>query len=147
MSVKVTGGDKLKKLSEAAKRMPKIKGYRVGVIKANYADGTQVATVAAAHEFGAGNLPERPFFRQANEKAKKTVPKILISDLKKNHGILKLKPIEVAAEVHKGTVQKSITSLKSPPNSPTTVNIKKSSNPLVDTGLLRQSISWVLING
>ena len=26
---------------------------------------TPVATVAAAHEFGLGNLPERPFFRQA----------------------------------------------------------------------------------
>lgn len=41
-----------------------------------------------------------------------------------------------------GDVQESITSLQSPPNSPATIALKGSSNPLIDTGEMRQSVTW-----
>lgn len=43
-----------------------------------------------------------------------------------------------------GDIQREIQSLSTPPNSPVTVAIKGSSNPLVDTGRLGQSITWAL---
>lgn len=41
-----------------------------------------------------------------------------------------------------GDVQAEITSLSSPPNSPVTVALKGSSNPLIDTGEMRAAVSW-----
>lgn len=41
-----------------------------------------------------------------------------------------------------GFTQKYMTELKSPPNSPYTIAKKGSDNPLIDTGLLRQSITF-----
>ena len=41
-----------------------------------------------------------------------------------------------------GDVQASITSLSSPPNSAVTVAMKGSSNPLIDTGEMRQAVTW-----
>lgn len=41
-----------------------------------------------------------------------------------------------------GATQTYMTDLKEPPNSPYTIEQKGSSNPLIDTGALRQSITW-----
>ena len=43
-----------------------------------------------------------------------------------------------------GDIQGEITSLRSPPNSPVTIRRKGSSNPLIDTGQMRQSVTWKL---
>jgi hypothetical protein len=45
-----------------------------------------------------------------------------------------------AAAIMKNTIR----DLKEPPNAPSTVAKKKSANPLVDTGLLMQSVTWEL---
>ena len=39
-------------------------------------------------------------------------------------------------------IQQRIVDLKEPPNSPITIALKGSSNPLVDTGHMRQSVTW-----
>ena len=39
-------------------------------------------------------------------------------------------------------ISKKIVDIKSPPNSPKTIEDKKSSNPLIDTGQLKNSITW-----
>ena len=44
-----------------------------------------------------------------------------------------------------GLVQEYMTDLRSPPNHPATVARKKSSNPLIDTGRLRQSITYKVV--
>jgi phage gpG-like protein len=41
-----------------------------------------------------------------------------------------------------GHVKKKLTDLKSPPNSPSTIRQKGSSNPLIDTGQLRRAIDY-----
>lgn len=41
-----------------------------------------------------------------------------------------------------GDIQKEITTLSSPPNSPVTIARKGSSNPLIDTGAMRQTVTW-----
>ena len=42
----------------------------------------------------------------------------------------------------KGKIRDSITALKEPPNAPETVRRKGSSDPLLDTGTLRNSVDW-----
>ena len=41
-----------------------------------------------------------------------------------------------------GDIQGEITSLSSPPNSPVTIALKGSGNPLIDTGAMRQAVTW-----
>lgn len=41
-----------------------------------------------------------------------------------------------------GLVQKYMTELRTPPNAPSTIKKKKSSNPLIDSGALRASVSY-----
>ncbi len=45
-----------------------------------------------------------------------------------------------------GGVQTYMTELKTPPNSAYTIEQKGSSNPLIDTGALRASITWKITN-
>ena len=48
-------------------------------------------------------------------------------------------------EYLRSQIVRTITKLKEPPNSPYTVAVKGSSNPLIDTGELRSSISYELV--
>ena len=45
-------------------------------------------------------------------------------------------------EMAQGDVYASINSLSSPPNSPVTVALKGRSKPLIDTGEMRQAVTW-----
>jgi hypothetical protein len=41
-----------------------------------------------------------------------------------------------------GDIQQEITALRTPPNSPSTIAQKGSSNPLIDSGRMRASVTW-----
>lgn len=41
-----------------------------------------------------------------------------------------------------GDIQAEITSLSNPPNSPVTIALKGSSNPLIDSGEMRGAVTW-----
>ena len=41
-----------------------------------------------------------------------------------------------------GDVQQSITDLEDPPNAPSTIKAKGSSNPLIDSGEMRRAVTW-----
>lgn len=91
-----------------------------------------------------GPIPERPFLRNAmrDNRAKyrdgmKTSAKKLLLGQTSLHTVLS--KLGVLAQ---GDVQDSITSLSSPPNSPVTVALKGSSNPLIASGELRKSVSY-----
>lgn len=43
-----------------------------------------------------------------------------------------------------GDIQMEITALSSPPNTPSTIARKGSSNPLIDTGAMRGAVTWKL---
>jgi hypothetical protein len=73
-SIKITGGDLLaKKLGEISKKVASAHQVSVGFMAdAKYPDGTQVAMVAAIHNFGApaAGIPPRPFFTRMIEEHK-----------------------------------------------------------------------------
>ena len=50
--------------------------------------------------------------------------------------------LERIGAVVAGAIQQSIRDLRDPPNAPATIERKGSSNPLIDTGFMRLSVSW-----
>lgn len=91
-----------------------------------------------------GPIPERPFMRNAmrNNQDKyraamrKSAKLILLGQTSPQVVLSKL------GIMAQGDIQSEITSLASPPNSPVTIALKGSSNPLIDTGAMRQAVTW-----
>lgn len=91
-----------------------------------------------------GPVPERPFLRNAmrDNKGKyrngmrASAAKLLTGQTSISVVLSKL------GIMAQGDVQESITSLQSPPNSPTTIELKGSSNPLIDSGEMRGAVTW-----
>ncbi len=105
-------------------------------------DGTSTALVAAAHEFGTSQVPERSFLRSTFDEQQKKYIKMSAKLFKKAvdgkitaEQIADLIGLEAAADV----VDK-INAIKTPGNSAATIARKGEDNPLVDTGHLKQSI-------
>ncbi len=142
MPVKFEGGGNFKAMMETAQIDADAKGYDVGFYATSkYQDGTAVTNVAADNEFGVANAPERPFFRNANKSVEPKLIRLIKKRLENNEPITR-NTVGLMGDVHKGEVQKSITDLKSPPNAPSTIAAKGSSNPLIDTGFMRDSVAW-----
>jgi len=112
-----------------------------------YPDGTSVALVAAVHEFGTATVPERSFIRSSiadNQKeyiamAKRGVKKVLANKLTLNI------VAELIGTKAQGDIQAKIVDVSSPPLKAATIAAKGSSNPLVDTGHLRQSVRYEVL--
>lgn len=109
---------------------------------AEYPDGASLLDVAFQHEFGIG-VPERSFLRAGVRKNIEKINDLADGLIKKiNEGKIdlesagKLIGIKAASEVSQFIIE-----LDSPPNSSVTIKFKGSSNPLVDTELLNQSIA------
>lgn len=91
-----------------------------------------------------GPIPERPFMRNASrnnrgkytDAMRKSALKLLRSETTLSSVLSKL------GVLAQGDIQAEITSLASPPNSPTTVELKGSSNPLIDTGEMRGVVTY-----
>lgn len=107
-----------------------------------YPNGTDLLDVAYYNELGIG-VPERAFIRagvrsnldKINDLSAELVPEI-------NEGKIDLTTAgEAIGLLAAAGVKQFIIDLETPPNAPSTVKAKGSSNPLVDTGLLNQSIT------
>jgi hypothetical protein len=116
--------------------------------------GDEVLTKGIVNEFGAragknGNtvIPERSFIRSTYNKNVKKVTRRFTQIAKSisngSYNVdrkLKLIGLEQEAET-----KKTLTDLKTPPNAPSTIKAKGSSNPLIDTGELRSKISSTVV--
>ena len=102
---------------------------------ATYPGGEFVASVAIYNEFGTQNIPPRPFFRSALDKNEARYWNFLASEFVKNEPAKK--SLTKLGELVRGDVIKSITQFSEPPNAPSTIKAKGSSNPLIDTGVMR----------
>ena len=142
VTVKRTGGKKLRRLLREAGKGG-VSAVKVGFFStARYEDGTPVAAVAAWNEFGTETIPERPFFRNALAESERSVGRILQAGLDTKKMVVDEQLAGRVGEYVQGKIQDSITSLKEPPNAPETVRRKGSSDPLLDTETLRNSVTW-----
>lgn len=126
----------------------KIKGIQdhqveVGFFEdAKYDDGTPVAQVAKDHNLGTSEVPPRPFFKIAADKHKKKWVRTFKKALRHNRGVLAWDDV---GEMMRNDIVKTITKIKKPPNSKKTIKLKGSSNPLVDTSFMRDSVSYLVV--
>lgn len=108
-----------------------------------------VAQVAAWNEYGTsdGKVPSRPAFRLAADENR---AKIAEAQSRLAQQVLDGK-IDTRTALGRlgllvqGYVRKSIIDLRDPPNAPFTIKQKGSSNPLVDSGQLVQSVTWEVV--
>lgn len=116
------------------------KALRAGVFEnAKYPDGLFVAQNAFWHEYGTLKIPMRPFMRNAYAKNKAKWVRFFVSQCK---GTLDFDlAMQRTGEIMRGDIIKSLMDIQ-PPNTASTIRAKKSSKPLIDTGFLRQSISF-----
>ena len=164
----IRGGEKLKRFLREAKRArgEAIRQVDVGFFEtARYPPvrtgkrGGQpqkpipVAAVAAWNEFGTraggwgGGTPERPFFRQALAAALPEVRTIVKENIDPKTMAPSRRLGGLVGAAVQGHVQRSINTLKQPPNAPATIAIKTGgeggrTTPLIDTGLMHQSVTW-----
>ena len=128
----------LERISRVFGRGPN--GVKVGLPQGSndYPDGTSVIMVGAVHEFGSSRVPERSFLRSTVIEKKrdykalfrKLTFKIIKGDIDARTA---LGLIGLAVQTD---VQDKITDIDSPPL------VYREGNPLVDTGHLRQSITF-----
>ena len=146
MEVKVnsTGGKGIKAL---LKRLEKEGSVDVGILagegKHEDSDLT-VAQVGFYHEFGTVLVPERSFIRSTINSKSKEIKKVAAAQYKKvlNGDITNEKGLGVLGAFTAGLIQETFTNNNWAPNSELTQLLKGSSSPLIDTGQLRQSISY-----
>ena len=111
-------------------------GFFVGT---KYKTGKDVTEVAKKNDKGNG-VPERPFMIPAGNKAANKIINITVKSIA--GGMDESQALSRAGIMFKNAIQKEITNIKEPPNSPATIAKKGSSNPLIDTGKMRQSVKW-----
>jgi hypothetical protein len=99
---------------------------------------------AVVNEFGTRHIPERPFMRNTMRNnirkyrgvMRDTAAKLLRGEMSLGDFMNKL------GALVQGDMQHEITALTSPPNAPSTIKQKGSSKPLIDTGEMRQAVTW-----
>lgn len=147
-----TGGHRLRASLRKARQSTGIDGVDVGIFAdSTYADGTPIAAVQAWNEFGTRTpngevlVPERPAVRNAVRASEDGVREIIRENIDSEAGRADLKLAGLVGEHVKGQVQRSIEALKAPPNAPSTIDAKGSSNPLIDVGDMKNSWTWAVI--
>ncbi|QDP55902.1 MAG: hypothetical protein GOVbin8609_34 [Prokaryotic dsDNA virus sp.] len=144
--IKKSPNKAIKKLEEIAKQMKGDNLVKVGLPKGsnNYPDGTSVIMVGNVHEFGSPSrgVPERSFLRSTlNEKSgkykndlKKLGKKVLLGEMTSEQSL------QMLGLMASSDVKDKITDIKEP------ALTSREGNPLVDTGHLRQSITYEVGN-
>jgi len=137
------GGDKLAAyLANLSQKVATGGVVQVGFLEnATYPDGTSVAMVAAVNDWGHGDTPSRPFFRN------------MIAEKEDGWGpamgkMLKTTDYNVVATLRymgdgiKGQLQTSILDLWAPPLAASTVKKKGFDKPLIDTSHMINSADY-----
>lgn len=147
MSDTLLGGVKLEKYLDAAVSHMEDRHVKVGFMEnASYPDGTPVAAVAFWNEYGAGGIPPRPFFRSMIAKESPGWAMRLGKALKFTHGDVD-QALGLMGEDIKGALQQSIIDFRDPSNAESTIAIKGFNKPLIDTGQMKDSVTYGVESG
>jgi hypothetical protein len=112
------------------------------------ADGTSMVLVAAVNEFGSsdGHIPERPFLRQGVkagadkfERLNRVNLRLIVQGKKSVEESLEQLGVVAVGEVKRNFIKGEFKE-----NAPATIERKGSSRPLINSGSLRQSITYVV---
>lgn len=136
----------LKKKTKSFKNLSVKVGFPKESPKTQDKDDKGVSAVfkATVNNFGLG-VPKRPFMDIAYARNKREYRKIVIKSFKKIEDLDMIKFANQLGLKAQGDVQKEIVSLRSPANNEKTIESKGSSNPLIDTGNMLQSVTFAVI--
>lgn len=103
-----------------------------------------MATLGAVLNFGTddGHIPARPWLAPGVESGTQEYIAEIASAVKE--GATLDQTLEIIGNIAVGKVQEFMTELDSPPNAPSTIAQKGSDNPLIDTGAMRQSVTYAV---
>ena len=113
-------------------------------VKVDGDDSATLAEIATFNEFGTRHIPMRSFLRSTIDENQSKYIKMIerLAGLAVTSGKDANWVLDMVGLKAKSDVQLKITKLKEPANSPITIALKGSSNPLIDTGRMRASIDW-----
>lgn len=143
VSVKVKRTQKIKLPTSALSGPTKVKvGFPSGLT-----DGDVINRAIWNHYGTSRGIPSRPFLTNAMrsnrrkylDAMKTSASKILTGQITLTQFLNKL------GALAQGDVQMEITNLRFPPNAPSTIKAKGSSNPLIDTGEMRSAVTWKVV--
>ncbi len=121
-------------------------GFQAG--ENNYPDGADLVQIACYNEYGTSRIPARPFMKQSWENHKPELNKMCAKAFKTiaNGGTAEA-ACKMVGVFGVGLVQDEIVNGGFAPNAPSTIAKKGSSQPLIDTGHMRQSVKYVIKKG
>lgn len=105
-----------------------------------------IVQVAAWNELGTSRIPARPFMKQTlenNEDEISAFTKALVQRVADGNETVESAANSLGAKV-KSLMQQEIRNGEFVPNAPSTIRKKGSSHPLIDTGTMRQSVTYVV---
>lgn len=148
MTIKQKNPGWLAKVLKSQKKMTESRvaiGFPKGTeaVSNQYPDGTAVLDVAFWNNFGTRRTPRRDFMTAGLKEAiEKTAPIAKASIKNINAGKISAnKVLDRMGLVGASQIQLAIRNLREPPNAQSTIDAKRSSNPLVDTGFMIQSVT------
>ena len=106
--------------------------------------GASVLEYATFNEFGTSTIPARPFLTSTADEQKEAWAKLsgkLMGRVVEGK-IMPRTAMELLGIKAQSDVRRKITTLREPPNTAATIARKGSSNPLIDTGTMRQLITY-----
>lgn len=135
-------------LQKALKQMFNNEFVTVGIHEDENARGDgdiNNATLGAIQHFGTmdGHIPARPWLDVGVAQSTKEYLQIIIDGVQ--DGLTMRQIHEQLGLVAQASVQQYMVDLRTPPNTASTVAQKGSSNPLIDTGELRQSVTYKIV--
>lgn len=102
--------------------------------------------IGLVNEFGSGDgrVPERSFLRSTADAQREQIAqaKERLWDQIVRGTLTVRQALGQLGAWHRGQVQQTIVRLNEPPNAPSTIARKGSSNPLIDTGQLRRAVNY-----
>lgn len=148
MSIKITG---LQQVQDALqKELSKLMGDQYALVgiheSAGQVEGSVMtqATLGAIQHYGNERIPARPWLDVGVESGNKEYYEIIKEGIQNDLSAKQI--IEQVGASAVGHTQQYMTDLKDPPNAPSTIRQKGSDNPLIDTGALRQSVTYTVTN-
>ena len=140
-------GQKFFKEIEKLCKMQVRVGYQGGK---NFHEGegkkVDILDVAMFNELGTSRVPSRPFMRDSVDDNAESITKFCQSQIKgiANGSKDAESVLKAIGAMQVGLVQKTIREGDFTPNAPSTIARKGSDKPLIDTGLMRQSVHYVI---
>ena len=148
MSIRITG---LQQVQDALKKeLDKLGGGKFALIGIHESAGMvesgefSMATLGALQHFGNDKIPARPWLDVGVEQGNKEYLDVIEEGIA--DGLSQDQILEQVGAIAAGYAQQYITDLDTPPNAPSTVKKKGSNNPLIDTGAMRASVTYIVTN-